>query len=73
MNRALIQKPEEERAVEIEHDKVLLARVLKAMNEPDHYEPEEPPSRWNPVSIVVLAYAASLCVVVAWLAVGGVL
>jgi hypothetical protein len=63
MNSALRQKPAEERDLEIEQDKVLLARVLKAMNEPDHFELEERKSRfpWE-----WIAYAAALCVAVSW-------
>jgi hypothetical protein len=30
-------------------------------------EPEEP-SRWNPIAIVVLSYAAALAVVIGWIA-----
>ncbi len=66
MREALKLMTDEERAAEE-------AWVRRIMHEVHHIEPEEKPSRCNPVSIVVLAYAASLCVVVAWLAVGGVL
>jgi hypothetical protein len=44
MNRALHQMTDDEREVIVEHDKVLLARVLKAMNEPDHFESEPEPT-----------------------------
>jgi hypothetical protein len=63
LNSALRHKPAEERDLEIEHDKVLLARVLKAMNEPDHFEPEEP-RRWNPIAVVVFIYAGVLAFVI---------
>jgi hypothetical protein len=44
VNKALMPMTDDERETIVEHDKVLLARVLKAMNEPDHFEPEPEPT-----------------------------
>ncbi len=64
MKDALRLMTDEERAAE----EAMIRRIL---NEVQTFEPSEPEPRRIPWG--VLAYAASLCVVVAWLAVGGVL
>jgi hypothetical protein len=67
MNSALRQKPAEERDLEIEQDKALFARVLAEiaprgdmaqLDEPEQRKPRFP---WE-----WIAYAAALCVAVAW-------
>ena len=63
MNRALKPMTDEERA----REEAMIQRIL---HEVQHFESEERESRMNPIAIVVLTYAAALCVVVAWVVVG---
>jgi hypothetical protein len=60
MNRALHRMTDEERAAEE-------AMIKRIMHEVQTFEPTEPPPRfpWE-----WIAYAAALCVVVAWVVVG---
>jgi hypothetical protein len=66
MNRALHQMTDDEREVIVEHDKVLLARVLKAMNEPDHFESEPEPTG-AAAAYVLLGARATVAFVGGWL------
>jgi hypothetical protein len=59
MKRAVFPMTDDEREVIVEHDKVLLARVLKAMNEPDHFEPEPEPTG-AVVAYVILGACATV-------------
>jgi hypothetical protein len=66
MNKALMPTTEDERETIVEHDKVLLARVLKAMNEPDHFEPEPEPTG-AAAAYVLLGACATVAFVGGWL------
>ena len=65
MNRALRPTTDEERAEQIAHDKIILFRE----GWPDmHQMPEDEPTNWNPIAIVLFTWAAILAVVIGWIA-----